>query len=527
MRGLKALVRMVRPSGSALLRGRSSSGRRCSCRAALFSVLFTALSGNAISASNIPFVPIDLGTLGGTYSAATALNDSGQVVGLSFTRGDRHAHAFSWTESDGMIDLGTLGGSDSVALAVNRAGQVVGWSSLAGDVSVHAFLWTRQAGMIDLGTLGGTYSVATALNDSGQVVGYSGNAADQEHAFSWTKDGMIDLHRATDDDRFSLALAVNAHGRVVGTSVAVYPAPSFSGAFSWTKADGWIDLTSGATQSNAVALNDGGQVVGWTDTPPYGYGYRAFEWTSIGGIVGLGTLDDSTLSWASDVNGRGQIVGSSRSSDGIDQAFLWTQESGMMNFGARGVVAHALAISDAGQVVGESLTAPGFSGNYHAFSWSRDGGMIDLGTLGGSDSTASRVNERGQVVGNSYLFAPPCTFPCVGPEFHAVLWQPISNLRCDTALTGCNLSNVTLAGAYLPGADLRETNLKNANLTRATLEGANLTGVNLKGANLTSAKLAGASLNGANIKQVIWSNTICPDRTNSDANGGTCVNHLN
>ena len=37
-------------------------------------------------------VPIDLGSLGGTYSSPSDLNDRGQVVGVSTTAGDaRHA----------------------------------------------------------------------------------------------------------------------------------------------------------------------------------------------------------------------------------------------------------------------------------------------------------------------------------------------------------------------------------------------------------------------------------------------------
>ena len=47
---------------------------------------------------------VDLGTLGGTYSAATALNDGGQVVGISDDRRWPN-HAFSWTQAGGMVDL--------------------------------------------------------------------------------------------------------------------------------------------------------------------------------------------------------------------------------------------------------------------------------------------------------------------------------------------------------------------------------------------------------------------------------------
>ena len=80
-------------------------------------------------------------------------------------------------------------------------------------------------------------------------------------------------------------------------------------------------------------------------------------------------------------------------------------------------------------------------------------------------------------------------------------------------------------GGWVDG-DLSGANMKDANLARANLSGANLKGANMIGANLTDAKLAGAELKGANVKDVVWSNTICPDGTNSDANGDTCVGHL-
>src|SRR5262245_6445438 len=66
----------------------------------------------------------DLGSLGGGYSDAVALNESGQVIGTSGLANGTY-HAFLW-QNGVMSDLGTLGGNGSYASDINNAGQVVG-----------------------------------------------------------------------------------------------------------------------------------------------------------------------------------------------------------------------------------------------------------------------------------------------------------------------------------------------------------------------------------------------------------------
>jgi uncharacterized protein YjbI with pentapeptide repeats len=63
-------------------------------------------------------------------------------------------------------------------------------------------------------------------------------------------------------------------------------------------------------------------------------------------------------------------------------------------------------------------------------------------------------------------------------------------------------------------------------LGAANLIGAVLRSTNLQSADLIDANLAGSTLQGASLGGVKWSNTVCPDGTNSDAVGGTYVDHL-
>jgi probable HAF family extracellular repeat protein len=115
----------------------------------------------------------DLGTIAGNYSGARAINDLGQVVGVSTTPIWLTNHAFFYDGT--MHDLGTLGGSNSVARGINNSGQVVGNSQIMGG-NTHGFLYSGGT-MTDLGTLGGTYCIAYGINDAGQIVGVSTTAA--------------------------------------------------------------------------------------------------------------------------------------------------------------------------------------------------------------------------------------------------------------------------------------------------------------------------------------------------------------
>jgi choice-of-anchor C domain-containing protein len=105
-----------------------------------------------------------------------------------------------------------------------------------------------------------------------------------------------------------------------------------------------------------------------------------------------------------------------------------------------------------------------------------------------------------------------------------------ANLRGATLiaadLTGADLSGADLSTADLNGANLRYVNLFYANLRKADLTGATLIAADLTGADLSGADLTNASLHSDTLTSVTWHNTTCPDRTNSNNDGGTCANNL-
>jgi len=85
---------------------------------------------------------VDL-TLDGFRSVAYAINDRGQVVGRNGTLDPLSIHAFVWTASKGMVDLAPLPGyASSEAFLVNNSGQVVGISYTEGVVAdSRATMW--------------------------------------------------------------------------------------------------------------------------------------------------------------------------------------------------------------------------------------------------------------------------------------------------------------------------------------------------------------------------------------------------
>ncbi|MHC4572913.1 MAG: DUF3466 family protein [Planctomycetota bacterium] len=168
-------------------------------------------------------------------------------------------------------------------------------------------------------------------------------------------------------------------------------------------------------QCSVSAVNNKGQVAG-------NVGDHAFLWED-GEMTDLGTLGGD-YSNAHGMNDAGEVVGCSRDADGNTVAFRWDTNSGMVALERiEGTWSnHAFGINNSGHIVGtfktfidvNSIPEPAFT--TRAFHYTRTGGVIDLGTLGGIHSIAFVINDLGQTVGYSGLTIGETTE-------HGFLWQ--------------------------------------------------------------------------------------------------------
>jgi probable HAF family extracellular repeat protein len=312
---------------------------------------------------------------------ATGINASGQVVGYAAdTFGLPLSGAFLWTPgatnglpgNPQMRDLGHFGGDcvywceSAWAWGLNNAGHVVGHSSVEifGWAIAHAFVW-KNGRITDLGTLGdGPFlaSVARDINDAGMVVGTSetvGTAADRNpHAFVYNTATrqMTDLgiHR-------SYGSSINRQNHVVGyyspqegRKHAMYWQPVTSSQYTAT--DLHARVSCGGNESEAVAINDNIQVVGWCEA--HDGRVRAFFLDLRTGQVQH--LDGSYYATrAAALNNHGLVVGLLQDTALDEQAFIWNPRTATMTplddripYNAEWTLFSAWGMNDAGQITG-------------------------------------------------------------------------------------------------------------------------------------------------------------------------------
>jgi len=179
---------------------------------------------------DLPLMPED------TSGAATAINDNGQIVGISGICDQavgRHTakHAVLW-ENGGVTDLGNLGAQWwNTPTAINERGDIVGFAGdpafVDGDI-LHAFMWTREDGIRPLKPLKGRTprhvdSEAYGINERGQVVGTSCDANFVDcRAVIWEHGAYpTDLNdlKGSFPIRLETAKGINDNGEITGRAI--------------------------------------------------------------------------------------------------------------------------------------------------------------------------------------------------------------------------------------------------------------------------------------------------------------------
>jgi probable HAF family extracellular repeat protein len=279
---------------------------------------------------NLPqYTVVPLGTLGGEYSDAYAINDSGQAVGtMSLPEG--RGHAFVATDAETRDLSADSGFPRSMAFGINTQGSVAGTAFYRSE-KPNAFFWDGKRHYI--GTLPGFgYSQATGVNDSGAVVGTALRfrqkwGAVQAHAWVWQNGVIQDI--GTLGGEYSHAVAIDNQGRIVGK--ADLPRTGSEGmthAFVWERSSGMRDLGTlpGGKNSRAQGINDGGEVVGVSEG---GDGtHQAFIVTGDTVMAPLPTLPGASEAVAQSINASGQVVGNVAMGNNDAHAVLWQRSVG-------------------------------------------------------------------------------------------------------------------------------------------------------------------------------------------------------
>ena len=337
----------------------------------------------------------NIGTLGGSGATAYALNDYGQVVGISDT-GSRASLTLSLRSPM----RGRTGISASNPNTCPPSGSAAAVGRARDDVS-HAFLWSPTKGMVDLGTFNGVNPTPVAINNAGQVIATSWTSENSRRGYFWSAiDGTIDL--AGTSGPLALPNAINNLGQVVGTA---WTGSNSTYAFLWTKAEGLVKIGGlGSYQiASATAINNKGHVVGTSaDSSSF---FHAFSWTREDGMIDLGQIN---ANFSPAINDLGQV---------LLQSNIWTRSGGYFDFGSLGGGSTvAAAMNNLGQVVGASTTN-NQSGQTHAFVWTSTGGIVDLNTAnlpaGTTLDNAFAISDNGLILASSsdgngsiYLLVP-------------------------------------------------------------------------------------------------------------------------
>jgi len=145
----------------------------------------------------------------------------------------------------------------------------------------------------------------------------------------------------------------------------------------------------GSGAGAVTAINSSGTVVGFVTNATGNQTPVAFNGSAQ-------VLSSQAQGQANGINSTGTVVGTYSPNNQSPSVAEWSNGQ-MTNLGITG---YGTAINDSGQIAGAYQTA---TGDLHAFTLAPGGKLVDLGTLGGTWSSAYAINASGQIAGTSTL----------------------------------------------------------------------------------------------------------------------------
>jgi probable HAF family extracellular repeat protein len=318
------------------------------------------------------------------------------------------------------VDLpGLQGMTFSSATAINDSGLIVGTSNdVQGDV--HGVFWTGSTATSPTrlefpAHPGGEFGAAHGINNTGDVVGETNNDSGGRDAIFWL--GTAGTPSAASPlvltpvagAQFNAAYDINNARRIVGEAQSA----TGTKAVTWTVAVTGTTATpsqpmmlgepAGATASSAYAIGEDSRIVGehtlasgavngilWT---------LSADGTTVASMIPLPPLTGDTESVAYGINADGRIVGESTSAAGVTRGVTWTIAGTVATAAPLGTAAegNALAINDSGLLVG--WTAP-TGGTANATVWDdRNLSLFDSVLAATTFSQGFGINATGSIVG--------------------------------------------------------------------------------------------------------------------------------
>lgn len=378
--------------------------------------------GQSAAAQNQPAQPMryaitDLGIANGsTPGQPFVIRNSGLIAESASISEAWHATLSLLGMRIDLAKTGGLGGPNNSAFGVNERGQAVGeaetqnpdpkqedFCGFGSKRVCKAFVW--QNGIMsalpllkDAAGVAGNNAVAKSINILGQVGGVAENT---------TTDSTCPAYNP---DPAALQFQTYQFKPVIWNHSEIQQLPT-SGEDSNGKSFNDPDGVVFRMNDRGQAVGATGSCTGYTPFLTYLNAVHATLWQN-GSVLDLGSLGGIAPpgfgNFAYDLNTLGQAVGTSGTSDGSFHAFFWSPDTRIQDLGtiSGDVASVGLAINDVGDIGGVSFPADP-NASPRAFLRAKGGSMVDLNSLIPSDSalylfSACSINARGQIIGLAF-----------------------------------------------------------------------------------------------------------------------------